>query len=260
MSDTMANHDAVFGGDNPAESDWKKKYEQLEKDYASARVEQGRVKKLDEEKKALEKELADLRSRNTQDGLLSSLSEDERESIAPEVLNATAKLMAQQREEFERRLNEMRAEISATSEKGREASKEDFVRKIDATFPGFISAVSDGGKNAEAWMKFKRSIGRYIDQAYSDLDFEGVSYFIRRFYNEIGSEVPNGERDYSSVPDPKSVEGGIGGFGGSGKIYSRDEIMALYDRIEECRRMENFKEAARIESEIDKAMSEGRIK
>lgn len=261
MSDMLEEHDSVFGGERSEETDWKKKYEQLEKDFASARVEQGRVKKLDEEKKALEKELAELRSRNNREDMLSALSDEERGNIAPEVLSATAKLLERQKAEYDRRLEELAARTSMGAEEGRRAAKESFARRIDSEFPGFLQSVGNGGPNADAWKSFKRTIGQYIDQAYANLDFDGVCYFVRRFYSEIGSEVPSAGSAGSSAPDPNAVTGGIGGVhAGGSKVYSREEISGLFDRIEKLRMEENYKEANRLEAEIDRAMAEGRVK
>lgn len=261
MSDTLQEHDSVFGGGKSEETDWKKKYEQLERDLASARVEQGRVKKLDEEKKALEKELSELRSRNERENMLSALSAEERDNIAPEVLSAMTKLQERQRAEYERRFEELSSRTNMEAEEGRRNAKENFARRIDEAFPGFLASVGNGGPNADAWNTFKRTIGRYIDQAYANLDFDGVSYFIRRFYSEIGSEVPSAGLAGSSAPDPDAVSGGIGGIqGGSSRIYTPREISEAYDRIEQYRMEENYREARRLEAEIDRAIAENRVR
>lgn len=261
MSDTLQEHDSVFGGGKSEETDWKKKYEQLERDLASARVEQGRVKKLDEEKKALEKELSELRSRNERESMLSALSEEERGNIAPEVLSAMTKLQERQMAEYERRFEELSSRTNMEAEEGRRNAKENFARRIDEAFPGFLQSVGNGGPNADAWKSFKRTIGRYIDQAYANLDFDGVCYFVRRFYSEIGSEVPSAGSAGSSAPDPNAVTGGIGGVqAGGSKVYSRQDVSDLFDRIEKLRMEENYKEASRLEAEIDRAMAEGRVK
>ena len=266
MNDILKDHEAIFGGGNggvqPAgDADWKHKYETLERELASARVEQGRVKKLDEEKKALEKELAELRAAKGRENILEALSQEERESVAPEVLGTQVKLLQRQNEEWERRFREAESRRAAGDEVSKERAKEDFVRRIDSAFPGFMQSVGNGGPNAEAWKSFRSSIGRYVDQAYKDLDFEGLSDFIRRFYREIGSEVPKAGQGGSSVPEPSAVNGGIGGGQTvSGKVYSVAEVSAIYDRIEQCRAAEDFKEANRLEAEIDKAIQEGRVK
>lgn len=258
MSDKLEQQDSVFGGGRSDGTDWKARCEQLERELASARVEQGRVKKLDEEKKALEKEISGLRSAKGREDMLSALSEEERGNVAPEVLDVNVKLLERQREDYERRFRELEARMTADS--GRSA-KEDFARRIDAAFPGFLSSVGSGGGNEQAWKTFKSAVGDYIDTAYQKLDFEGVAFFVRKFYSEIGSEVPTAGSAGSSAPDPNAVSGGVGGLTANGsKVYTYDEISALYDRIEQCRMREDFKEANRLEAEIDRAMAEGRVK
>ena len=254
MNEMLKEQDSVFGGGESGGTDWKTKYEQLEREYASARVEQGRVKKLDEEKKALEKELEELRAKSGRESVLSALSDEERGNIAPEVLDATSKLLAQQKADFERQLAEVRA-------MNRGNAKEDFARRIEGAFPGFIASVGNGGPNSAAWQSFRASVGRYVDQAYANLDFDGVSYFIRRFYEEIGSEAPKAGSAGSTAPDPDAVAGGIGGTpSGGSKVFTHEEVSEMFDRIEECRRREDFREASRLEAEIDRAMSEGRVR
>lgn len=266
MNDILKDHDAIFGGGEgggqPAgDVDWKQRCEAAERELASARVEQGRVKKLDEEKKALEKQVAELRAARGKESILEHLSAEEKESVAPEVLGVLSGALQRQNEEWERRFRESESRRAADDEVSNKIAKEDFVRRVDSAFPGFMRSVCKGGQNEGKWKEYKSSIGRYVDQAYANLDFEGLSDFIRRFYREPNVVVPNASQGGSSAPDPNALNGGIGGVQTTtGKVYSVAEVSAIYDRIEQCRAAEDFKEANRLEAEIDKAIQEGRVK
>lgn len=244
--------------------DWKQKYEhQMEVSAADS----GRMKKLAAEKAQLERELAELRASRREEELVSSLSEDERAGIPEDVLKTQVKLassvMTKMREENERRFREMENERSAEVERSQKMAERNFIERIDARFPKFRSSIGPGGDKAEAWSSYLRYNKPSIQYAYGACDFEALSHHIETFYRDfLGTPVPSVSSNGSAASDPETHGGSNATYvqTGTGKTYTSEEYLALYDKVEEARRAGNWEEKRRIEAEISNAPREGRVK
>lgn len=259
MSEKKTITDALSGGTpNGETTDWKAKYEEAQKELASARVEQGRVKKLADEKKALEAKIAELdSSRRTRD-VIDALPEDVREAL-PEDYAKGASIVAQRT--VDAALAARDAEIARLKARNEESARAQFASRIEQEFPGFInSAAAAGGDKSEAWRKYQRYNAQSINSAIENCDFDVLSWHIRNFYtNELGVPPPSG-RTGAAAPDPSTTGGGTSVAMQPGKVYTWDEVDALYDEIERLRSRGDKEGMKRISDEIEKAQREGRVK
>lgn len=255
---------AAFGGtgsEKPvATTDSERRIAELERELQSAKVEQGRVKKLSEELKARDEELAKLRSSRQTEDILSALSEEDRESVSPEVLTAMAKLAGKVRSDNEQRLREQEA-ISARAEAGRrEADAENFSRAVDARFPGFFQSVGIGGANEAAWKTFMRFNGPSVKNAYERCDMDAIVHFVESFYRfHLGTEVPSG-KGATAAPEPSNQGGGIRSDAGGGRVYTSEEYAALDERCMRLRREGKIQEYRKLKEELDSILSENRVR
>ena len=118
MSEEKTITNALSGGTpNGDTTDWKAKYEEAQHALESAKVEQGRVKKLAEENAKLQKQLAERTTRRPSD----YLSDEERQGIDEEQRGIIDKMVdgrvsdavASSREEIER----LKAKIAERDER-----------------------------------------------------------------------------------------------------------------------------------------------
>lgn len=247
------------GGDT---TDWKAKFEEAQRELNSARVEQGRVKKLDEENKALREKLAGAEALERAKKEVAALDETTRGSAPDDYLvgagvlaqKMAADAIAAKSAEFERRMAEREQRDAA-------ASRQRFGQRIEQTFPGFLkSAVSDGGDKHAAWVQYQRYNAASINAAVKDCDFDTLSWHIRKFYtDEVGIPPPSGDSG-AAAPDPSTIGGGTSVALKPGKVYTWDEIDALYDEIEKLRARGDKEGMKRLSDEVERAQKEGRVK
>jgi len=255
---------ATDGNQSAKDVDWKQKCDELEKELNSSRVEQGRVRKLNGELEAAKKEIEELRSQKT--NLKDSLPEELRESVAPEVQDATEMMvrtaLAKQQAETDRRIADMEERYRKDAEAYRARSSEEFLSRVDNDFPGFRSSVTAGGDKAEAWTAYRRYNQASISEAFNSGDYETFAYHVRKFYSDhLGVDVPSAKGGVATPPDPLNHGGGSnGGTTVSGKTYTQEEFMALYDAVERARDKGDYAEMARLNAEIKAAPAEGRVK
>ena len=260
---------ALAGGEAPAgkpaggdTTDWKAKYEEAQRELASAKVEQGRVKKLDEENKALRSRLAGAEALKRAKEEVAGMDEATRGEV-PEDYLVGAGVLAQKMAadaieaksaEFERRMAEREQRDAA-------ASRQRFGQRIEQEFPGFLrDAVSDGGDKHAAWVQYQRYNAASINTAVNACDFDTLSWHIQQFYtNTLGINPPSGGTG-AAAPDPSSIGGGTPAAARPGKVYTWDEIDKLYDEIEVLRSRGDKEGMKRLSDEIEKAQREGRVK
>lgn len=245
------------GGKTAETTDWEQKCGRLEEVLAA---QNGRVKERDARVKELEKELEELRNSKKSADLKSSLSEEERNSIPEEVLDAAAKLvssgMSRVQAENEERWNRETQRRSAMA-------KEEFVARVNSRYPGFMSSVSAGGDKADKWQDYVRYNKASISEAYANFDFNTIAYHIEQFYsNFLGVRVPSGVQDGSAAPDPRTSGGGNTAHASNapGRTYTSAEFLGLYDQIEAARNKGDWAEKKRLEAELKNAPAEGRVK
>lgn len=264
--------DALAGGGNPTgtpgggdATDWKAKYEEMERKFQSAQVEQGRVKKLDEEVKALKAENAKLSSTRRAQSVIDGLPPEVKEGFTDDSLRAQA-LIAQRavdaaNAERDAEIERIRAEQAERDRRNAEAAKAAFAQQIEQSYPGFLrSAVLDGGDKHAAWLEFVEYYGPSINAAYYARDFKRLSWFIEKFYNEKLEIPPPSGGSGAAAPDPSATGGGTSVLMKPGKTYTWDEIDKLYDEIEVLRSKGDKDGMKRLSDEIEKAQREGRVK
>ena len=246
--------------------DWKAKYEAAQRELASARVEQGRVKKLDDRTKELEAELKALKAGKSKEELLASLSEDSRENVAPEVQAAAAEIAAaaleRERAANEERFKRLESKYAADREASAEANQRAFMARIETTFPGFLSSVGPGGKNAKAWTKYLVYNKGSVSGALAQCDFSTIDYHIRQFCASIEVPVPSADGGEATISDPGNQAGGpVPKLNASvGKVYTGEEYDALDAQCEKLRREGRLDEYRKLRDELESALHEGRVK
>ena len=264
--------DALAGGVAPTgttaggeATDWKAKFEEAQRELASAKVEQGRVKKLDEQVKALQAENAKLSSSRRVQTVIDDLPPEVKEGFTEDSLKAQA-LIAQRaveaaNAERDAQIAQMKAEQAERDRRNAEAAKASFAQQIERAYPGFLrSAVLDGGDKHGAWTEFVELYGPSINAAYYAQDFKKLSWFIEKFYTEKLEIPPPSGGTGTAAPDPSATGGGTPVVVKPGKTYTEKEISDLYDEVEKARDRGDFAEVKRLGAEIEKAMREGRVK
>ena len=253
------------GGTPPADTtDWKAKYEEAQRELNSARVEQGRVKKLNEEKSELERKLAEAQSARGVQSAIEALPDNLR-TDTPEDYQKVAAIMAQQAvskavQEAEARrkaeLDTVMAQMAEREKREADAKRADFGARVEREFPGFLkSAVLEGGDKYEAWVAYQRFNAASINVAVQKCDFDTLAYHIRAFYrNELGVEPPSGGTG-AAAPDPSATGGGNPVTPKSGKTYTDQELSELFDKKEAARDRGDWAEVKRLTDEINRAQA-----
>ena len=243
------------GGDAGSETtDWKAKYEEAQRQLNSARVDEGRVKKLSEKIKTLEGQLADATALKRAKEEVANMGEDQRGEVPEDYLvgagvlakKVAADAIAAQSAEFDRRMAEREQREAA-------AQRQSFAQRIEREFPGFLrDAVTEGGDKFAAWMKYQRFNAATITAAVNACDFDTLAWHIRSFYNsELGIPPPSGGTG-AAAPDP-SPTGGNPVVRTQGKAYTEDEINSLFDKKEAARDRGDWAEVKRLTDEINRA-------
>ena len=255
------------GGDT---TDWKAKYEESQRELASARVEQGRVKKLNEEKSELERQLAEARSARGVQSAIDALP-DNLKTDTPEDYQKVAAIMAQravdeavQKAEARRKaeLDTVMSQMAERERREADAKRADFGSRIEREFPGFLkSAVMEGGDKHSAWVQYQRFNAASINTAVQNCDFETLAYHVRTFYrNELGVEPPSGGTG-AAAPDPSSTGGGNAvRHDGGKKIYTAQEYQALEKQAMQARRRGDFETYGKLNDELNTILAESRVK
>ena len=261
----MGNGNAL--ADAGGEKDWKTLYEESQRQLQSARVDQGRVAKLDAEKKELEKQLHDLQSRRNEEEIIRGVPEGELEGVPNDIVSASAKLAAaaveKERAATEERLARIEQERAAEREAIARQAQDAFVERINDAHPGFIqSAMLEGGDKHEAWNAYLRHNKASVREAFARCDYDSLEYHINAFYEKVlHVPVPSAGGAQSTASDPSASSGGSGNpVGGGKKLYTQAEYDALEKSYEEARANRDYTKANEISRELDSILSEGRIK
>lgn len=260
---------ALFGGagtQGRQEEDWKSKFEEAQRQLNSARVEEGRVRKLNEEKKALEKRIAELEKGRQAAEIVAGMSEEERGDVPEEyvgvaakaALNASEKVAARVTDELER----LRKEREEEREEAQKRMSRQFLAQVEAKFPKFLADIGAGGDKKRAWDAFMENNSESVLKAFNSCNLDGLVYHVNRFYrDELGVRPPEGEGAGSPAPDPITSHGGNLNLNPEdpGKKWTKDEYEALEKKALSLRASGNFKEYRRIVQELDNILSENRL-
>lgn len=261
MSEEKTITDALSGGTpNGDTTDWKAKYEEAQHALESAKVEQGRVKKLAEENAKLQKQLAERTTRRPSDYLTdeerNEIDEGQRGIIDKMVDGRVSDAVASSREEIER----LKAKIAEREERDGARRKRELDERFEREFPGLAAQIGPGGDKAAAWASYRRFNGPSIDAALAAFDFDALAWHVKKFYtDELGIAPPSGGTA-PAAPEPGNIGGGKPVAVTPGKTYTWDEIDKLYDEIEVLRARGDREGMRRLSDEIEKAQREGRVK
>ena len=248
------------------EPDYKALYEEAQKELQTNKVEDGRLRKVNEELAAARKELDELRrSKRTEDAIgalpedLQDMPDDIKRGAAiiaeKAVETAVGGAMAETNDRLAR-LEKEREESRASAERIR---KDEFERRLSYTYYDFLKGISDGGDKREAWMKYRRFNEASIQSAIASCDYDTLEYHIKNFYREIDVPVPTAGQAYIA-PEPRPFSGGAPAIPhGGGKTYTLDEYVALQEKCEKLF-YENKAAYSELRDELEKAMAEGRVK
>lgn len=264
----LSGNGAAGGNAGGDATDWKAKYEEMERKFQSAQVEQGRVKKLAEENAKLQKQLADRTTRRPSD----YLSDEERKEIDDAQRGIIDKMvdgrlsdaMAANRDEIEAlraQIAQRDAEREQREQREAAAARQDCAQKIESAFPGFFrDAVLEGGDKHAAWQKYLCFNAASVTTAFKACDFETLSWHIRNFYNtEVGIPPPSGGTG-AAAPDPSPTGGGQRVHAETGKIYTAQEYAELEKKAMQLRRMGDFEGYRKLDAELNNILTEGRVK
>ena len=263
MSEGNDNLNALTGAaaEKPADTtDWKAKYEEARHALESAKVDQGRVKKLSEEKAELQRQLDEAKAKRLfSPELADSLPDETRQGLTA-VQKASQDAIAQAEARHRAEMDELKAQMAERDSRNAAAARSAFAAKIDAAFPGFLASIGQNGDKAGAWAKYQRFNAASIAAAVNACDFDAISYHVESFFrNELGLEPPSGGTG-AAAPDPSAVGGGTPAVAKPGKIYTWDEINKAYDEIEVLRSRGDKEGMKRLSDEIERAQKEGRVK
>ena len=258
---------ALLGKKNPSGGtgeDWEARCHALEHELQTARVEQGRVQKLNARIKELESELAKLRAGGGAAKTV-TLTPEEQGEIPDEYVGAAAKLADRAANNavagVNAELEQLRRERAAEKAEAQERIAAEFVRRIDRRYPGFLASIGEGGDKHDAWASFLVNNAASVQEAFGKCDYDSLVYHIDRFYREV-LEVrpPNGEKGNASAPDPVPHGGGKPKVAAGGeKIYTAEEYSALQEKCMKLQREGKDEEFQQLRAELDKALSEDRI-
>ena len=263
--DALSGSGAAGGDAGGDVTDWKAKYEEAQRQLNSAKVEQGRVKKLDEEKKALEAKVAELSASRRSEAAISALPDDIREDM-PENFAKGSALVAQKMVDEalasrDAELRELKAQMAVREQQGAAIARQNFAQKIGNEFPGFFrDAVLEGGDKHAAWQKYLRFNAASVTTAFNACDFDTLSWHIRNFYNtEVGIPPPSGGTG-AAAPDPSPTGGGQQVRTAAGKVYTAQEYAELEKKAMQLRRMGDYDGYRKLDAELNTILTEGRVK
>lgn len=256
-----------IGSGSSGGDDWKAKCEELQRMLASARVEQGRVAKLSAELKAAQEENAKLRSASKAEAIAKTITPEEKGDLPDEFVGLAAKVAANATDGAMAGIHEKLAKIEADREAEKSAALErlqmEFVSKINSKYPGFLDSIAIGGEKNQAWTAFLVNNSESVRHAFETCDFNALVYHVDRFYREtLGVRPPAGDRGKASIPDPATTHGSapVVETDDPNKVYTQEEYDALEKKALAFRAAGDFKNYSLLNRELEKILSERRLK
>lgn len=246
---------------------------ELERELQKHRVEEGRLKKVQEEldaAKAHSSELeAQLRSRNIEEDSSRIRGYVPNDTIAdPDTLDAVAHMTARTVQESENRFNERLSEMEArmrtmTGTMSQKAISD----SIEAKYPGLISRMNSGDLSS-AWKMFLNETDPAMGMSYSSLSSQAFNsgnenlmfYVIDKFLSNTGSIMQYGKE---SVAQPTSSASQDVSHSESGKkIYNTiAELEAMMDKASKDYSAGRITQAQKnaVLAEFNSAITESRV-
>lgn len=216
-------------------TDYKARCAELERQLASARVDEGRVRKLDAELKARDARIAELEKAT----VLGSLPENLQD--VPDAVKETALLLSKDAAQkavagMDGRMAQLEKSVEEDRRRRLTQMSNEFVARINSEFPGFAKGLKEGGSFKAAWDQFlsETHVAASVREAFANLDADALMYHIRNFYEFHGVD-PSGGQDPNAAPDPRSMGGGAGAKpqAGGKKVYTPEEWESEYDNLQD---------------------------
>ncbi len=232
--------------------------EELKKEHTES-VWAGRARKLAEEKAALQKELAELKSKRSLETALESIPQevkgDTPDEITRPALAGAQRMIDEHAGKTDEELRKLRAEMA-------DRDRKMFVSQISAQNQKFFESVAPGGDKAKMWADFVSLNAETYKSINASNDVGRFNSFVRQFYSYIGSPNPSGSAGIASAPEPRSTQGGQdrGVDGQSDKVYTTQEYLAEIERAEDAQRAGDMKTYRAITGSLGKALNEGRVR
>ena len=274
MNETTENIIGALGGTadgagNGGEPDYKALYEEAQKQLQKEKVESGRLRKSEEEKAALRKELDELKQARLAEDAISALPDDLKSEVPDDFKRGSAIIAQKAVDTAMAGANERlaRLEQEREEEKKRRAmqAQAELAQRIEAAFPGFAKSVTAGGDKHDAWNKYQSKNAATIVSALTSGDFDTIKYHIETFFRQLELPPPSGDQDGSAVPDPRSMGGGAESQASvlqPGKTYTVKEYQRILTEAQEKfqRHLLSYREYVGVCDELTKAYKEGRVK
>ena len=252
------------GGGEP---DYKALYEKTQHELDVAKVEQGRVRKLNEELQAKNARIAELEK----GAALGALPENLKDGVPDEMKEAALllskgvvdKAMAGQEERLamlERQQKEEAERRRAEDERRQSERLDAFMAQLAQKFPDFMKGIAAGGAFKAAWDEYQVNNAESLTAGFAACDLATVSYHIKRFCETTDFD-PSGGRGEIAAPDPRSLGGGVPRTEAGGqKTYTMQEYENLTQKARQLRAEYRFDEYRKLSRELEDAWSEGRVK
>ncbi len=249
------------------EPDYKALYEKAQHELDVVKVEQGRVRKLNEELQAKNVRIAELEK-----GAALGALPDELKETVPEAMKEAAlllskgvvdKAMHEQEEALaaqNRRLAEIERRQQEEAARGQSDRIDAFMSELTQAFPDFMKGLAAGGTFKAAWDEYQVNNAESLSAGFAACDFRKVSYHIKRFCESTDFD-PSGGRGDIAAPDPCSLGGGVPRHdAGGSKTYTMQEYNSLQEKARRLREEYRFDEYRKLSRELEDAWSEGRVK
>lgn len=274
MNETTENIIGALGGTadgagNGGEPDYKALYEEAQKQLQKEKVESGRLRRSEEEKAALRKELDELKQARLAEDAISALPDDLKSEVPDDFKRGSALIAQRTVDTAMAGANERLARLEQEREEDKKRkmvqAQNELVARIEAAFPGFGKSIKAGGDKHDAWNKYQLRNAPTIVKALTEADFDTMKYHIETFFRQLELPPPSGDQDGSAVPDPRSMGGGAESQASvlqPGKTYTVKEYQRILTEAQEKfqRHLLSYREYVGVCDELTKAYKEGRVK
>jgi hypothetical protein len=270
-----ANPSKLFMGteDQPVDDEVKRLRSELQRH----KVEEGRVKSLSDQNKALQKELEELRQKVAEGGKgrspVDHVDPSRRGTIDDEILQAQADMIRGSSKEVlddvERRVAPIQKALETEHEARIRAESESFDAQIEQLHKGFAAETNPGGKYVDKWTSYLAKVdprtglknGEILSKAYYERRIDGVNTMIDDFKRQHGISRRESMRG-AAFPGSTPQNANPGGDGeGDQTRYTLSQYKAELDKSSQDFSSGRITAAEKfaVIQKFKKAASEGRI-
>lgn len=223
------------------EHDWQAAYKTLKGKYdAEVPALQRRIKELETVVDAQQNKPADIKN------LRDVLTEEQREELDPDQIDATERMVAMAREQASAELRQVHLET--------------FKMRLDALAPSWRQ--SNNNPEFLAWLDQPapmtgRTRWELFSEARDRFDGETCAEFFNAWMAESAGNDPEERLQQVSVPAP--VQAGSGAAPSEKKVWKESEVAEFYSDLSKGRYGSNPELAQQIDQDINAAAAEGRI-